>query len=602
MYLSGNLEALKSRPENLHLLNTLPSNTDDLTLMPTQAGDYTLLYQNIPLHATSGAEIEAIQACEQSIHPAKENTHVLVGLGLGYCLDAILAHSEGTVVVYEPFESILRFTLENADLSAQFATGRVIVTDRMEVLRYLIPRVIHLNGTVDGLVLPGYQAIMGKTQIDAVFEAITDLVNEQGIYLHSGFSLNPEWNLQFLDNLPRFVGSQPFGALQGRFTGKPALILCSGPSLDPVLPQIKDIADKVITLATPGAVAPLLQTGVTPDFVVFVDFEGPKKQLSQVPRGQTQGSAFLLGPFSDEYCFEIPAKERFWLSFNNYQGLQSWMTQDLAQPNVGFSSGSSVSVAAYQCAQLMGCDPLILVGQNLAFAGTQQYAGGIHVELHEDGFVLPDSEVQYGRSLRLTKVKGWQGETLNSSPDYRLFLQQFEALAVINQGQNRLINCSEGGAWIKGFEHLPLVQLVDELGLKKSPPLDKTYDLPELPSRREQLENVSERLKSTQSIAQEALQTTRSAIDALKLLPKLPRHQWEGQLINISTQQQALFALLKPHPFLYGFLGEPLWRWSHEADPTPDLDFNYLVEIHGILAGKVLPQLEKALRHSKAIR
>ena len=102
--------------------------TAEAQLHNTSAGDFTLRYRNLDLHAIDGAAQEATQTISQSCTPRLGRAHLILGLGLGYVVEAAYAYSPGQLIVYEPDLPLLRFVLDNVDLSEYLGSGRVRLT------------------------------------------------------------------------------------------------------------------------------------------------------------------------------------------------------------------------------------------------------------------------------------------------------------------------------------------------------------------------------------------------------------------------------------------------------------------------------------------
>jgi len=125
-------------------------------------------------------------------------------------------------------------------------------------------------------------------------------------------------------------------------------------------------------------------------------------------------------------------------------------------------------------ALFLGCDPLVLVGQDLSFTERFYAADGLdgdaRVELERPGefrllkpagatgigVPLPDGRLQFTPSQRILEVPGWAGGVVRTTPQLKAFLDWFEAVAPSLAGSTRLLNCTEGGARIHGMEHLAL--------------------------------------------------------------------------------------------------------------------------------------------------
>jgi hypothetical protein len=73
---------------------------------------------------------------------------------------------------------------------------------------------------------------------------------------------------------------------------------------------------------------------------------------------------------------------------------------------------------------------------------------------------MADGGLQFSREQRLARVARSGGGTVPTSASFAAFLTWFEACAAELAGRVRLLNCTEGGALIRGMEHVPLAEAV----------------------------------------------------------------------------------------------------------------------------------------------
>src|SRR5690606_15647984 len=143
-----------------------------------------------------------------------------------------------------------------------------------------------------------------------------------------------------------------------------------------------------------------------------------------------------------------------------------------------------VSTAAFSLAQRLGCSPIVLVGQDMAFTNGKTYAGGTgyessvaranhktgQVELEWNQAIQDQHGVQHGtrhNTEPLMQVRAWggQGEVM-SGPSFMAINSWLESTAALSEAfgmHRRYINASEGGASVAGFEELSLKTLLETL-------------------------------------------------------------------------------------------------------------------------------------------
>jgi len=108
----------------------------------------------------------------------------------------------------------------------------------------------------------------------------------------------------------------------------------------------------------------------------------------------------------------------------------------------------------------------------------------------------------------LTTLPGYYGGTVQSKPDYAMFHTEFERIAAANLDftpPTKMFNCTEGGAFIEGFEHIPLLEAIKQLETLRPTPVDiqgifkNIFTAHDQEARFKKLDNVFIEIKSALS-------------------------------------------------------------------------------------------------------
>jgi hypothetical protein len=179
-----------------------------------------------------------------------------------------------------------------------------------------------------------------------------------------------QYLLNTLGNLAVIAGSGDACHLTDAFTGTPAVIISAGPSLDQSLASLREVAGRALLIAVDTALRPLLSAGIAPHLVVAVDpGEANARHLTDLP--DTRGAYLVaegsvspraFGTFLDRvFTFKVSDHHPWpWLRTLGIerQVLRAW---------------GSVAATSLDLAVRAGCDPIVFVGQDLAFTGHQPY-------------------------------------------------------------------------------------------------------------------------------------------------------------------------------------------------------------------------------------
>jgi hypothetical protein len=296
---------------------------------------------------------------------------------------------------------------------------------------------------------PGAPAAL-KAEVEANAAFLLQALRHEVVYVE-------RWGLErvtnALRNAPVLARSGSVGDVGVPFKGRAALVVCPGPSLDGCLDLISANRDRFVVFAVNHAVGNLVRRGVSPDFVLALD---PAPWLVDHLAGHDLGgvSGLIVGASVTPPLVALPSARRV-LSANFAGPADAWL-----DPIVGaiatVETGGTVAHAAAVIATRWGCDPVVFVGQDLAFKGQRQYANDtvhpmdtnlVEGEPPPPGFVL---------------ATGWRGERLLASTQFASYRTWYERW-IRTRPKTRFINCSEGGARIDGMRHMALRDLVGTL-------------------------------------------------------------------------------------------------------------------------------------------
>lgn len=259
-------------------------------------------------------------------------------------------------------------------------------------------------------------------------------------------------------NFCHYVTTPPIDRLRDRFAGCPGVVISAGPSLTKNIDQLSHWKGRSVLCAVQTAVRPLLARKIAPDFITTLDFhEMSKKFFDDV------------GDLSRTYLIAEP--KAAWKVLDAYPGPMSLLDNAWARlvlgdeiaARAGLPAGATVAHLAFYFAVWIGCDPIIFVGQDLAYTGHVFYTPG--VEIHrawrsELNRFQSLEQKEWERIVRnrpiLRRVPGHDGQSLYTDDLLFTYLEQFEK-DVAASGRT-VINATEGGARIRGMQTMSLAE------------------------------------------------------------------------------------------------------------------------------------------------
>jgi hypothetical protein len=472
-----NMTALYRRDPRLAMrIDDLPPSAG-LNLEPSRAGPPTAIRsladgRRAYLHSRHDPIDEARRFCDSTGH-ADAMTAVLFGLGLGYHLSALLddVGPQGTVIVAEPDAATIKTALEQIDFSAAIAENRIVflcTADKQELhdklgpvapvlmlgLRLVAPPA---SRTID----PEFHAMVRQNLMDFVAFSRMSLVT-----LVANSRITCE---NVASNLPAYLATPPLDVLRGRFAGAPAILVAAGPSLSRNVESLGRAAGRAVLIAAQTAFKPLIARGIRPDFITTLDFsdlsrrffEGVADFGDSILVAEPKASPAVIDAFRGGRA--VNARP---VIFLNNEFAQRCLGPALAARDA-LPAGSSVAHLSFYLAQYLGCDPIILVGQDLGFTGGVYYTPG--VAMHdawqpELGRFCSLEQKEWERIVRhrpiLRRTTDIDGRPIYTDEQMFTYLEQFERDFAASAA--RVIDATEGGVRKQGTEPMRLDQAIEQ--------------------------------------------------------------------------------------------------------------------------------------------
>jgi hypothetical protein len=247
-----------------------------------------------------------------------------------------------------------------------------------------------------------------------------------------------EWLGHLTRNIKQMVELPDATLLAGVLEGVPAVVVGAGPSLDLSLRDLAAAQGKALILAAASALGPLARAGITPHVAFALEAADESRQFA----GAQQQRSILAAASSGH-----PQHFAGWAGPKALFHLQPWLA-GLAGQGVCLPTGGHATSAAFSLALLWGCDPVILVGQDLAFTG-----GRTHAQNRPGG----EDEAR-PETTKVPAIGGGIVETSHIMLSYITWYQESASYLRVRAPERRVINATAQGAQLPGFAHQPLAE------------------------------------------------------------------------------------------------------------------------------------------------
>ena len=360
----------------------------------------------------------------------EEQTLIIFGLGKGYCVDYLLEHhvKYREVHIIEPFDNVFKAVLAQRDLSTLLSLDHLsfhLVREPQDMYG-LIWNQLQLNTTIKLLYHLSYRSIFTEfhDEVERLFADRTNTIMTSISTIDKSLYI---WTSNQIKSLKEH--GQQADILYNIFHGIPAIIVSAGPSLENHIDSLKEIGNQALIIA-PGTGARVLdQRGIKAHLAMATDAWEEEADIFK----DYQGTCPLVGSFRlhPRVNQEFPNRI-LWFATSNDRLAQYYYHHFQNKSLTIINDYPSVSMCAIDYACKLGCDPIVLIGQDLCY-----YDHKVHAD-EEAG-----SLVSYnGAPHHMLDINGLPVITDNA------FLTMRHSLELQNQtygSRVQIINATEAG-------------------------------------------------------------------------------------------------------------------------------------------------------------
>lgn len=378
---------------------------------------------------------------------------IFFGVGLGYHIESFMnKFPHFSISLVEPSLETLYYFFLKPDFQVKYLPKikRICLASD---LNEIVQMIRLLNEETFFVSLPSYIRIYQQEyqQFNEIFQQIA---KARRVSLRVNANFEKKWAINTIQNFHHILATPSIFDCAESFANKPALIVAAGPSLPEEIPQLRRIKDEGLAyiFAAGSGLVPLLNHNIIPDAVCAYDPNNAGKIVFQKLLEEGLDCKVPL-IFGSSVGSEIP---------NLFQGQKFHFinSQDTVAPfylklKDGkslklISDSSTVSAILVQILSELGCNPIIFVGQNLAYKNNQSYAQGI-------GYYY--TRLTNEQQDHIIQIEDVTGGSVDSCEDY-IIMRDDLALYIKSSGDREFYNTTQGGAKIEGAPFIPLKDLL----------------------------------------------------------------------------------------------------------------------------------------------
>ncbi len=559
-------------------------------LKETPAGSKTLIYsgdREIKIHSA----YDPVKESERAVSSFKRGRSSLVlvsGLGLAYHIGALRKRfSDAQIIVIEKEKEVIALA---ADVNPGVLGGIQVINSEADLpMIFEELNMSEFRGISHYFHKPSY--MINREFYDSIALNIKQYISSKVSDLLTRFEFEERWVENIFTNLHHVYGSGLAADLFGKFKGYTGIIVSAGPSLKKNAHLLNSIRDRALVLSVDTAAKALEKEGVIPHFIMTLDAQ--KHSVKHFLGLKSHSPALLADIVSSPAILRIYGGKKFISTTSKYYTntrnesvrettpVMDWLEKSI-QPIGDIQSGGSVATSAFDLMMNLGCNPIILVGQDLAYTGREIHCSGTH---HNDDWLRKinrflNLDTINQRVIRKRKIKyvdafGGRG-TIISDFVLDLYRSWFEDSA--QKVSQEIINATEGGARIRNTVEKELLTIAGETPVKEKTPDEIIAECSQNPGTQaprkmiQRLENTLKQLAELKKGAEKGLNG-----DSSSPLPGLIEKYDLMQLLNPYLRKSETYVL----------------RQDISGKEAEDIFYKSIIQAHN----KLVPLIKRAVKN-----
>lgn len=394
---------------------------------------------------------------------------VVYGIGLGYYYYGLKEWLQGSksrrVIFFEDDPGVLQAFLET-DAATDFLSDpqtELIYWKNRDFKAPELTKVetdsLYRSVEISALVSYEIKKTAALSQLRFIINYVRDVETAQSNeYLFKGYAQFQNFYHNIL-HLDKVLDGTVF---KNAYSGMPAIVCGAGPSLAKQIPLLKSLKDRAIIFAGGTAMNGLNAYNLEAHFGCGVD-PFPTQVMRILANKAFETPYFMRNRIHKNIPNVLHGPILYLPGATGYP-ISDWMDEKLGFSLLPLEEGANVIHLCASIARLLGCNPIIFVGVDLAYTDGLSYPPGLTaLSMHDQKLITkaPSEEV-----VAVNDIYG--------KPVYTLFKWILES-AWYNVFQTlhpdvKMINCTEGGIGLEGIAARPLKEVADQL-------LTQVYDL-----------------------------------------------------------------------------------------------------------------------------
>jgi hypothetical protein len=548
--LARNLGALRQSAPELAAALEQTSPAPDIEFFDTSQGVPGARYQGKALCSRKHPRDEAARLVEQ-VDVQQAGVIAVTGFALGYHVEALLGKTLGLseILVFEPDLPLLRAVLERIDHAQWLGSAKLHIVTQADDSASLASA-LHGHEPFVALGVKILEHPPSASRLSAASMSfssmLASLVGSIRTVVITTMVQTEVTVRNALMNMDSYLLAQDsthagVADLANLCQGRPAVLVAAGPSLSRTIAALRTpgLRNRCVIIAAQTVLQQLLREGVRPHFVTALDYHAISTRFYEGLSAQDVEGITLIAepkvnpavPMAWPGIIRCPADSTLDLLLESPQNLHGTI-----------SAGATVAHLNYYLARHMGCDPVILTGQDLGFTDGLYYGNGASIHKSWACELNPFTTLEMLEWERIVRGRGnlhkttdHQCRPMYTDDQMTTYLSQFEREFLEDAGKGRTtIDATQGGV---AKSHCDTMSLEDAINLHAPPDAPPLPDFSGAPS-------CGHLKPSTKKIAQKRLQTLRQNVVRLTTISRQSKTLLE-KAIEIADDEAQINTLIE---------------------------------------------------------
>ncbi|WP_050606982.1 motility associated factor glycosyltransferase family protein [Clostridium niameyense] len=386
----------------------------------------------------------------------EKNVFLIFGIGSGECLSELnKLYPKSKIVIFEPNLKLINYIKQNP-IQYKFLEKENV---------YLInPKRTNLTEGLFNIIKEyeitkvTYRSIMNYDKIYSnefleFTKIVKEFLSDNVISRNTNLRFSEIWFKTLINNLKYIIDAINVEEYKDKYKNIPAIIVSAGPSLSKNIDELKNISKDMLILSGGRTLKPLLEKEINPDLIGVVD---PGEISYKLVKGYIDKCNVPLLFYEGTNSNVVRDHNGKKIIFG-----QSELINKILETNTkNLTAGGSIAHTLTMNAIFFGCNPIIFIGQDLAYTGEK-----FHSEIATNHFAVDkDNDITDKDGLYVEDINGQKVKTSEILDNFR---RDFESIIKANK-ETVFIDATEGGAKIEGTTVMTLKEAIEKYKLNKT--------------------------------------------------------------------------------------------------------------------------------------